>query len=57
LLFPFPKAGERIMRQFGERSRAAMNAGWLVVLVARWPIAVYNAAQKVDTAMPIPTPC
>src|SRR5207237_246617 len=28
-------AGARVRRQWGERRRAAMNAGWVVVLVAR----------------------
>ena len=56
LVVPLPRAGERVILQTGERRRAEMNAGWLVVLVARWPKAAYKAAQKFDIAIPIPTP-
>src|SRR6516225_1243140 len=50
----FARAGGRTRRQAGDFSRDAIKAGCVVVLDTRWPRAFQSAAQKFDSACPMP---
>src|SRR5262249_46345870 len=51
-----PREGARLKRHKGERLRAAMKAGGVVVLLARKPSPFHREARKLETAKPMPTP-
>src|SRR6516225_7842503 len=51
-----PREGARLRRHKGDRLRAAIKAGCVVVLLARKPSPFHREARKVDTAKPMPTP-